>query len=118
MVSLSRTQARNRRVTLFPALVLAINPRERIGERGLAGSGHVLEGECHASRATPDAGEPRLLLERQAVRPVVMLELDESRLRHHAPPCLEIVVGAVAAAVPSFLVGAARIGAEQHATRL
>src|SRR2546425_5829123 len=47
-----------------------------------------------------------------------MAELGESRRREVAAPGLEIVVGAVALAVPAFLVIAVRIRAEQHPARL
>src|SRR5947207_1221307 len=47
-----------------------------------------------------------------------MAELVESRRRQVAAPSLEIVVGAVALAVPAFLVTAVRIRAEQHPARL
>src|SRR6185295_2372677 len=66
---------------------------------------------------TPDARQPGLLFARQAGRPVVVLELVESGSGEVAAPGLQVVVGAVAPAVPALLVGAARIGAEEHAAR-
>ena len=45
-------------------------------------------------------------------------ELDEPRGRQVAAPGFEIVVRAIASAAPAFLVIAARVRAEQHATRL
>ena len=47
-----------------------------------------------------------------------MRKLGKSRRGHIAPPGLEPVVHAEAAAAPPFLVGAARIGAEQDALGL
>jgi len=44
-----------------------------------------------------------------------VLELDEPRLRQEAAPRSEIVVDAVATAIPALVVRAARVGAEQDA---
>src|SRR5258706_14845782 len=63
----------------------------------------------------PHARQPWLLLAWQSCWPVVVLELDEARVRQVAAPRLEIVVRAVAPSVPAFLVRATWIGAEQDA---
>ena len=68
-------------------------------------------------RFAPDAGEPRLLFERQASGAVKMGELDESHGGQVTPPAFEIVEDAVAPAIPSLLVVAARFRGEQHAAR-
>src|SRR3954467_2174545 len=47
-----------------------------------------------------------------------MRQLDETGGRHVAAPALEIVIDAVASAVPAFFVMAMRVGREQHTTRL
>src|SRR6266704_733566 len=47
-----------------------------------------------------------------------MLELHESRIQHVATPRFQVVVSAVTPAVPTFLILAARIGTEQHASWL
>src|SRR6266550_5932645 len=69
-------------------------------------------------RLAPDGGEPWLLLARQALGSIVVRELDESRTRHIAPPGLDSVVGAVAAAIPSFFVLAVRVRAKKDPARL
>src|ERR1043166_2794364 len=66
----------------------------------------------------PDAGEPGLLLARQAGRPVIVRQLGKSSAGRVTPPAVEVVVSAVAPAVPALFIVAARIGAEQHAARL
>ena len=63
-------------------------------------------------RLPPHAGEPRLLLARQACGPVKVLEFEESRIRHVLAPCCPIVECAVAAVAPAFLIRTAGIGAE------
>src|SRR5256885_4147762 len=63
----------------------------------------------------PNGCKPRLLLTRQPGRSVVMLELDETRLRHEAAPRLKRMEDAVAIALPAFFVVAARIRAHQYA---
>src|SRR3954469_16625661 len=47
-----------------------------------------------------------------------MRQLDETGGRHVAAPALEIVIDAVASAVPAFFVMAMRVRREQHTTRL
>ena len=47
-----------------------------------------------------------------------MVHLDESRSGNVRAPSVQIVVHAVAAAIPAFLVIAARVGAEEDAVRL
>src|SRR5687768_13014813 len=84
-------------------------PRDFAGTRAL---------QRVALNRPPDAGEPGLLLARQPGRTVIVLELGEAGPGQVAPPGLEVVVGAVAAAVPAFLVVAVRVGAEEHAARL
>src|SRR5579859_885563 len=66
----------------------------------------------------PHARQPGLLLARQPGRAVVMIEFDESGSRHEGAPGFEIMIGAIAAVAPAFLVAAARVGAEQYAARL
>src|SRR5258706_9009835 len=70
------------------------------------------------SQSAPPAREPGLALARQALGPVVVLELRETRRGHETPPGLQVVVRAVAAAVPALLVVAVRVRAEQHAVGL
>src|SRR5262249_21736751 len=65
----------------------------------------------------PDAGEPGLLLVRQAGGPIVMLDFLETRAREEALPLRQVVIGAIAAAKPAFLILAAGIGREQHTAR-
>src|SRR5437868_10374994 len=69
-------------------------------------------------RLAPDGGEPWLLLARQALGSIVMCELDKSRTRHVAAPGVDPVIGAVAAAIPSFFVLAVRVRAEKNSARL
>ena len=59
--------------------------------------------------APPDARQPGLLLARQARRPVVVLQLDETGFLQQAFPGRVIVVGTVALAIPALAVVAARI---------
>ena len=66
----------------------------------------------------PDAGEPGLLRARQAGGPIVVFEFNEAGVDHAASPGGEVVVGGVAFAVPSLLVLAAWIRAEQHTVGL
>src|SRR6266704_2380257 len=70
------------------------------------------------SRPAPHAREPGLPLARQALGPVVVLELRETGRGHEAPPGFQVVIRAVAAAVPALLVVAVRVRAEQHAPGL
>src|SRR4029077_17719099 len=63
----------------------------------------------------PNSRQPRLLCAGQSRRPIVIFELYERRIQHVAAPGFKIVVSAVPPAVPTFLVLAVRIGAEQHA---
>src|SRR5208337_4068576 len=67
--------------------------------------------------SAPDARQPWLLFAWRAVRAVIMRQLNESGRGHVAAPRLEIVKHTVAPATPAFLVVAARVRAEQHATR-
>src|SRR5712692_7529251 len=69
------------------------------------------------SLAAPHARQPRLLCARQAGRAVIVGKLDEPRGRHIAAPGFKIIVRAVAATAPAFLVLAVRVRAEQHAAR-
>src|SRR5260221_4441071 len=71
-----------------------------------------------ASSLAPGAREPGLPLARQALGPVVVRELFESGGGHEAPPGFQIVIRAVAPAVPALLVVAVRVRAEQNAARL
>src|SRR5258706_140108 len=71
-----------------------------------------------ASSLAPRAREPGLPLARQALGPVVVGELFKSGGGHKAPPGFQIVIRAVAPAVPALLVVAVRVRAEQHAARL
>src|SRR6185295_20221024 len=50
---------------------------------------------------TPDAREPGLLFDGQSGRPVVVLQLLEARHRQVAPPGVQVMVCAVAPAVPT-----------------
>src|SRR6266540_1783026 len=75
-------------------------------------------GGATPSRPAPHAREPGLAFARQALGPVVVLELRETGRGHEAPPGLQVVVRAVAAAVPALLVLAVRVRAEQHAVGL
>src|SRR5712692_5557407 len=68
--------------------------------------------------SAPNACQPGLLLARQAGGSVVVVELDEPCGRQVAAPGSEVMVRAVAPAVPAFLVMAARVRAEQHPARL
>src|SRR6266702_2373889 len=70
------------------------------------------------SRPAPHAREPGLPFARQALGPVVVLELRETGRGHEAPPGIQVVIRAVAAAVPALLVVAVRVRAEQHAPGL
>src|SRR5260221_9762878 len=71
-----------------------------------------------ASSLAPRAREPGLPLARQALGPVVVRELRKPRCGHKAPPGFQIVIRAVAPAVPALLVVAGRVRAEQPAARL
>src|ERR1700712_278942 len=71
---------------------------------------------CELSAPPPNAGQPRLLLARQSFRPVVMLQLAEARRAQQRAPAFQVVVGAVALALPAFLIVAAGVGTEQRAT--
>ena len=66
----------------------------------------------------PDASQPRLLFEWQSGRAIVVVQLQEAGRDQIASPCFEVVVRAIALAAPAFLIPAARIGGEEHATRL
>src|SRR6266571_7281375 len=70
------------------------------------------------SSLAPRAREPGLPLARQALGPVVVRELFKSGGGRKAPPGFQIVIRAVAPAVPALLVVAVRVRAEQHAARL
>src|SRR6266852_4596390 len=70
------------------------------------------------SSLAPRAREPGLPLARQAFGPVVVRELFKSGGSHKALPGFQIVIRAVAPAVPALLVVAVRVRAEQHAARL
>src|SRR5690606_34183063 len=83
------------------------------GSRGRAARCRPSASGCR----TPYAGQPGLLLARQPGGPVIVLQLAEAGGGQQRAPRGQVVVGAVAAAVPAFLVVAARIGAEQRAAR-
>src|SRR6266850_2996245 len=70
------------------------------------------------SSLAPRAREPGLPLARQALGPVVVRKLRKPRCGHKAPPGFQIVIRAVAPAVPALLVVAVRVRAEQNAARL
>ena len=61
------------------------------------------------------AGEPGLLVARFSGRSVVVEDLFEARVPRELFPGIEVVEGGVLRAVPAFLVGAARVGTEEHA---
>jgi transcriptional regulator with AAA-type ATPase domain len=63
----------------------------------------------------PHAGQPGLLLTRQAGGPVVVFQLGKTGIAQILLPGRQVVVAAIARAIPAFLVIATRIGAEQHA---
>src|SRR5450631_1335981 len=77
-----------------------------------------LVGVSAAHGAAPDARQPRLLLARQSVRPIVVLELGEACRSQVAAPRRFVVPDPVASAVPALLSVAARVRAEEHSTRL
>src|SRR5581483_1242590 len=79
---------------------------------------YITNDTTSASHLSPYAREPGLLVARKAGRSVVVLQLDEAGTGHISPPAFEIVKSAVALALPSFFVVAARIGAEQDSARL
>src|SRR5258706_6453568 len=64
-------------------------------------------------RLAPQGGEPRLFAPGTASRSVVVLELLESCRSHEPAPALEVVEGAVPAAVPLLLALTARIRSEE-----
>jgi len=66
----------------------------------------------------PDAGEPRLLFTRQSSRAIVVIEFGKSRVPHEPSPGFEVVIDAVTAMVPAFLIRSARVRAEENAARL
>ena len=66
----------------------------------------------------PRAREPGLPLARQTFGPVVVRELGESRGGHETPPAFQVVIRAVAPAVPALLVMAVRVRAEEDSARL
>src|SRR6266508_1010639 len=68
--------------------------------------------------SAPDRSQPRLLCARQSRRPIVVLDFGKSRCGQVASPGFETVIHAEATAAPTFLIIAARIGAEQHALGL
>src|SRR5690606_23173573 len=71
-----------------------------------------------SGRRAPDRREPRALRQGYAVGPVIVLQLDEAGGPQVPPPGVEGPKGAVAPLEPAFLVAAARVGAEEHATGL
>ena len=50
--------------------------------------------------------------------PIIVFQLDEAGISHEPSPAGEVVIDAVAPAIPAFLIGTTRVGAEQHTTRL
>src|SRR5690606_9733712 len=54
----------------------------------------------------------------QAGGAVVVLQFDEAGCRESCAPAFQVVVAAVARAVPAFLILTTRVGAEQHAAGL
>src|SRR3972149_11532435 len=93
-----------------------------------AGNRQNRDGNCGGSsppfytalslQPAPPARKPGLLLARQALGPVVVLQLDDPGASHEVPPGLRIMKRAVAPVVPALLVMPVRIGAEQYAARL
>src|SRR5258706_5438738 len=101
---------RNRRrlsVTLGRVLDMPEAPRK-------PSAAHMLRHLPRLGQRAPDRRQPRLLVTRETGGAVVMLQLHEPRFRNMATPGVEIVKGAVAAAVPPLLVVAVRVGAEQR----
>ncbi|HET9122286.1 MAG TPA: hypothetical protein VFN52_02160, partial [Acidiferrobacteraceae bacterium] len=76
---------------------------------GLCGSPRSVR---RSVRFTPDAGEPALLGAWSPCGPVIVLKLVKPRLRQERSPLLQIVVDAVAPAMPAFFVGSTRVRAE------
>ena len=66
-------------------------------------------------RFPPDTSQPGLLSTWQARRPVVVLKFDETGFSQATAPGFKVVIGAIAAAVPAFDIGAVRVGAEEDA---
>src|SRR5690606_41756055 len=67
------------------------------------------------SAAAPAAGQPGLLFARQRAGPVIVFQLAEAGGLQARAPAFEVVVAAIARAVPAFAVVAPRVGTEQHA---
>ena len=76
------------------------------------------DGRFGTDSFAPDARQPVLPFARQASRAVIVSKLHEPRIRQKAAPGFEIVIYAVPPAAPALLVAAARVRAEQHASRL
>src|SRR5690606_3463774 len=70
------------------------------------------------SGLAPAAREPGPLLDGHAIRPVVVVQFAKTRGCHVASPAVQVMVDAVALAAPAFLVVAARVRGEEHATGL
>src|SRR5665213_892655 len=103
------------KVTIF---VTDISQREKVWQarRRPEGDADVLQQEQrrrHAQplelRLAPHRREPRLPLSRQAGRPVVMIQLDETGRTHVVAPCVEVEEAGVTAVAKAFFVVPPRI---------
>src|SRR5437867_12880608 len=69
------------------------------------------------AKRPPDARQPGLSFARQAIRAVIVAQLDEPGDRHIAAPSVKIMIRAVAPLALAFLVMATRLRAEENTVR-
>src|SRR5882762_7262029 len=103
--SCSRRNSRRLSVTLGRALDMPEFP-------GKPSAAHMVRHLSRLGQRTPHARQPWLLVAREAGGAVVMLQLHKPGFRNMATPGVEVMKGAVPAAVPSLLIVAVRVGAE------